>query len=752
MRRVRVLPGMILGTAVFLPALVTAGAAVTVQALSFDRYLVDTSTAGQVVRATIRVSLTPGETIAGDFSSVFLDNSNGSYYQTFLGSGTPCGTNCLVFTPQLRFPQGTPAGSYYPSLLFDTSSGTAYFWYGTLAQAGLLAAILVSPGTAPAACTLPPLQPPPAGGGISDTTPPNLVGICLSTYSVDDTGPSGATVDVYLNVTDDLSGVTEASVYFYSPTGRQSQYAGSALASGCALSGIYRATVHLPPNSESGDWSYAVTVRDRAGNISQPAIPPGVPRSVTVLSDADTAPPVWVSGTVSGTVNVSAGAGEIPVSIHLKDDRSGVNPYQSGVGFTSPTGKQSIGLSFAGLQRSGTANDGTYTGTLTIPRYSEAGAWTIYNVWLTDNVSNTVYMASWGSLPAPSGSFTVVSNPSDTTPPLINSFSFIPAAVNTSIGDQAIQFSVGYTDALAGLGLWGPEAPNCHVEVSSPSGLQTHVLYPDSMVYSGTLNNGVASGALTLPRYSEIGTWKVDYIGCSDAANNSTVLDRAMLQARGFPTNLVVIQPSLVVDGTFGSGNHTVKDTASDTTLSDPSGELATGTTVAIDVLPEPPASEPPQGFSIGTGFVSVQLSPAPGGPLAPPGLTLVLPLVNQMVPGTGLLLYKVDLNSGKLVQAPKAGGGFVTGTVDPDGQSATFTGISTFSTVVGLLPPSRPGDLNSDGMVNCLDIQMIRDSWNKRAGQLGFDVRADYNRDGTVNIFDLAAVSKQLPRGTKCW
>jgi hypothetical protein len=121
------------------------------------------------------------------------------------------------------------------------------------------------------------------------------------------------------------------------------------------------------------------------------------------------------------------------------------------------------------------------------------------------------------------------------------------------------------------------------------------------------------------------------------------------------------------------------------------------------------------------------------------------------MLPGSELMLYKIDLTSGKLVPEPKAGGGFVTGIVDSTGQSAVFTGISTFSTVVGLTPPAKPGDLNGDGLVNCADIRIIRNSWNKRTGQIGFDPRADYNRDGVVNIFDLAAVSKLLPRGTKC-
>jgi hypothetical protein len=256
-----------------------------------------------------------------------------------------------------------------------------------------------------------------------------------------------------------------------------------------------------------------------------------------------------------------------------------------------------------------------------------------------------------------------------------------------------------------------------------------------------------------LPRYSELGTWKPYSLQCQDTTSNRLEWwSPADFVAHNFPVNLVVIQPSNQIDGSFDSGHPTVIDTASNTVLTDSGGQLTAGTTAAIDVLDSPPTIEPPSGFSIGTGFISVTLSPQPAMPLPPPGLTLTLTLNNQQTPGAGLALYKIG-PSNNLVPVPKAGGGFVTGTVDgPLGQTATFTGIAAFSTVVGLNPPTKPGDLNADGVVNCIDIQLIRNSWGKRLGQAEFDATADYNRDGVVNIFDLAAVSKLLPRGTKCW
>jgi len=61
------------------------------------------------------------------------------------------------------------------------------------------------------------------------------------------------------------------------------------------------------------------------------------------------------------------------------------------------------------------------------------------------------------------------------------------------------------------------------------------------------------------------------------------------------------------------------------------------------------------------------------------------------------------------------------------------------------------PGDLNGDGVVNCADMAVVKNSFGKKTGQLGFDPRADVNHDGVVNILDLSTVSRLLPAGTVC-
>lgn len=70
----------------------------------------------------------------------------------------------------------------------------------------------------------------------------------------------------------------------------------------------------------------------------------------------------------------------------------------------------------------------------------------------------------------------------------------------------------------------------------------------------------------------------------------------------------------------------------------------------------------------------------------------------------------------------------------------------STSFTVVAL-----PGDVNGDGVLDCRDTAVVKASFGKRAGALGFDARADTNGDGVVDIRDLSFVAQKLPAGSTC-
>jgi hypothetical protein len=151
-----------------------------------------------------------------------------------------------------------------------------------------------------------------------------------------------------------------------------------------------------------------------------------------------------------------------------------------------------------------------------------------------------------------------------------------------------------------------------------------------------------------------------------------------------------------------------------------------------------------------GTYFENIAFSPALPEPIAAPGIAVVLPLLTPMTPGAKLSLYHIDPMIG-LAPAMNAFGNPVVGTVDADGIDATFNNVVTFSTVVAYLSNgSVLGDVNGDGVVNCVDVSIVKSGFGRHTGQPGFNIAADLNNDGTVNILDLFIVSRQLG-GTVC-
>jgi hypothetical protein len=53
--------------------------------------------------------------------------------------------------------------------------------------------------------------------------------------------------------------------------------------------------------------------------------------------------------------------------------------------------------------------------------------------------------------------------------------------------------------------------------------------------------------------------------------------------------------------------------------------------------------------------------------------------------------------------------------------------------------------------VVSCADVAIVKSAFGRKAGQTGFDARADVNNDQVVNLLDLTFVLKQLKPGLVC-
>jgi len=490
------------------------------------------------------------------------------------------------------------------------------------------------------------------------------------------------------------------------------------------------------------------------------------PASLTVVSTPDVTPPQIQSLEFTpATLNVSTGPVTVTARMRLTDTQTSLKieatsgTYQL-LTLATASGNQTIRVPNSEFRLvSGTRTDGIWEASFVVPRYAAPGVWSVQLLRIGDTVNN--YLNATASSLAAAGvssGITVSSSPADTTMPTLTNLSISPASIDPSLTQQTVTVAFGVQDTLSGVDFIRDQTCPCEflgIIFSSPSSGQTaNSLFNPFTQISGSASSGTWQGTVIFPRFAEAGTWNAEVV-IKDRARNQRRIPTDQLRAAGFPSNLIVIRASYLLDGTVGTTGGTINDQTfgSQARLTIPSGALPGTTSVSIDVLGSAPDIAIPQGFSApGTRFVNIDLIPHPTAPISDPGYTLTIPLDDPLPPGTPLDLFRFDPILGRLERARSISAAFVTGTVDPSGITATFRGIASFSTVVGLLPSSEmPGDVNGDKVVNCADLSIVRAAFGKRTGQPNFDPRADTKRDGVVDISDLSYVLQQMPAGSSC-
>ena len=279
---------------------------------------------------------------------------------------------------------------------------------------------------------------------------------------------------------------------------------------------------------------------------------------IALAQSSDTTAPQLVDLSFSPVaIDVTRGPQEVKVTLDVTDDLAGVRTVF--VAFKSPSGAQRRdGLaSLTG----GTHLAGTWQLVLTFPQFLEDGTWEVETVVLEDltcspqtscgggnNVIrlNTATLQAMG-LPT---ELPVISDP-DTAPPQLTGFELNPRSIDVSTGSKPVTISLGLIDIPAGVDFEWRSGPNTSssgfvMQLVSPSGAQVHRLTNhDFTIADGTNQNGTWRANLTVPQYSEGGTWKVENLRFEDFVSNTTVLKSAEIEKLGFSPNLNALsQPS----------------------------------------------------------------------------------------------------------------------------------------------------------------------------------------------------------------
>jgi hypothetical protein len=231
-----------------------------------------------------------------------------------------------------------------------------------------------------------------------DTQPPALGAFSIVPSTVN-TESSPQTVTVTAEITDNLSGFSQGTVVFESPSGKViTNVAQFTKVSGTALKGTYEAKIIFKQFIQPGTWKVSnVTVGDAVGNeenISASQLEgKGFPATVKVASIEDTEAPVLTGLSITPmTIDTATSNAVVIVTAHITDNLSG---FRIGfVGFESENGKHQTGQAAFNVKISGTETNGTYETVVTFKQSLESGTWKVRSLTMQDNSGNEASLSA----------------------------------------------------------------------------------------------------------------------------------------------------------------------------------------------------------------------------------------------------------------------------------------------------------------------------------------------------------------------
>jgi len=388
------------------------------------------------------------------------------------------------------------------------------------AAATVAALVVVAPAEAATIPTPPALCNPtgPVGGH------PVLSSFARTPGSVDVTHTAHH-VTFTVHATDATHPITDVDVYVASPTvGSIQRYSIATLTriSGTGKNGTWRGSAVIPRWTNPGTWKVTeVDLSDDGGGYTS-YNPYGHgdrpwngawPKSFVVAATADrTAPSVTSVKLARTSVDTRTGAAKLRVTVQATDARSGVFSRIDASALVS-FGSHAYSAEGQLTRVSGDSRDGTYVGSITIPRYVGAGThrWRL-SLDLIDHSDNDRSVPWWALRQKHQPySFLVVSK-TDASKPRLASLAVTPASVDARTADKKVGVTMRATDSGSGVAAeW--------VTFTSPSGYLTSTSYEGEQ--STPDSHGRLSAKAVVPQCSEPGVWKLN-VGIVDAAGNVT--------------------------------------------------------------------------------------------------------------------------------------------------------------------------------------------------------------------------------------
>ncbi|SNY52535.1 calcium-binding protein [Paractinoplanes atraurantiacus] len=322
------------------------------------------------------------------------------------------------------------------------------------------------------------------------------------------------TLRLRMRVTDDRAGVRFAMLrYSNGPT--EVRFVSQALLSGTTTDGVHEFRATVPAFAPAGEYRpVGAVAEDRVNRLTTAADLTALP-SFTVTGASDlTAPAADVSSVrwVTPTTLDNSTAHPLRLRMRVTDDRAGV-----GSGYVIVSGNNdgpAIYLKQPHLV-SGTATDGVWEFSGSMPASAAPGEWMVNSIELTDRVGRE----SSASATEVALTVTGVADVADPVADLSSARWMTPRTLDNG-ADRAVRLRVRLTDDLSGIRL-----PNNWTLALSPVDDPSAGAYMSTMrLISGTATDGVWEFSGTLEASSPAGVWHVRAFSFHDGVGHATYL------------------------------------------------------------------------------------------------------------------------------------------------------------------------------------------------------------------------------------
>ena len=312
-----------------------------------------------------------------------------------------------------------------------------------------------------------------------DNAAPWIVSATLASTSVD-ASLTAQTVAVTLHVTDELMGVESVGCALLFEGARASTNSQRATrTSGDAIDGTYTCNVTIPFGGSTGRWGLNLDTRDRAGNMGMANQGTDGKWHSNLPEIMDQLPSHWIEQTGLGDmqspritnpvyskteIDTSAGSDSFYLDVTITDDFSGVKNVTCSPRHNSV---ENMSIAIAVTKVSGTATNGVWRCSVTLPQNSGNGRWYLaihaednagkhYSVngkpgtdtmWLVDD---TAELMTQPAIDLGVNYITQVGAGDDELPTM-SSISLDKSQVNTSSAEQTIVATLNLVDVQSGI-------------------------------------------------------------------------------------------------------------------------------------------------------------------------------------------------------------------------------------------------------------------------------------------------------------